>query len=504
MDKKRLSLELLLLSSVFVIATCGLIYELVAGALASYLLGDSVKQFSFIIGVYLFSMGVGSYLAKFIKGSLIDKFIEIEILVGIVGGISSVVLFLLFNTVGHFEWALYLFVFSTGCLVGLEIPLLMNILKDKVQFKDLVSNVFAFDYVGALLASILFPLVLIPNLGIIKTPLFFGLINISIAIFLCFYLKNDLLKPFSLKIKSIGAFVLLLILFIFSDRILSFSEEKLYGENVVYSHNSPYQRIVLTRNSKEFRLYLNNNLQFSSTDEYRYHEALVHPVMSMAKNIDHVLILGGGDGFAVREVLKYKEVKHITLVDLDGEMTGFFQNNETMRQLNQSSLSDKKVTVINKDAYIWVKENKQKFGVIIIDFPDPSNYSLGKLYSLQFYHELEKITTTDTKIVVQTTSPYFAPKSFWCIEKTMNEVFPFTKAYHTYVPSFGEWGFSMASFEPINNKIYRKISDLKFYDYNFSQMSYFNKDMKTNSVEVNRLDNQILVRYFDEEWGKVQ
>lgn len=156
MDKKRIPLELLLLFSVFVIATCGLIYELVAGALASYLLGDSVKQFSFIIGVYLFSMGVGSYLAKFIKGNLIDKFIEIEILVGIVGGISSVVLFILFNTLAHFESVLYLFVFFTGCLVGVEIPLLMNILKDRVQFKDLVSNVFAFDYIGALLASILF------------------------------------------------------------------------------------------------------------------------------------------------------------------------------------------------------------------------------------------------------------------------------------------------------------------------------------------------------------
>ncbi|SHM53458.1 polyamine aminopropyltransferase [Chryseobacterium polytrichastri] len=504
MDRKRLSLEILLLSSVFVIATCGLIYELVAGALASYLLGDSVKQFSFIIGVYLFSMGVGSYLAKFIKGSLIDKFIEIEILVGIVGGISSVVLFLLFNTVGHFEWALYLFVFSTGCLVGLEIPLLMNILQDKVQFKDLVSNVFAFDYVGALLASVLFPLVLIPSLGIIKTPLFFGLINISIAIFLCFYLKNDLLKPFSLKVKSMGAFLLLLVLFIFSDKILAFSEEKLYGENIVYSHNSPYQRIVLTRNSNEFRLYLNNNLQFSSTDEYRYHEALVHPAMSMAKKVDHVLILGGGDGFAVREVLKYKEVKDITLVDLDGEMTNFFKDNETMKKLNHSSLSSSKLKVINKDAYVWVKNATQKYDVIIIDFPDPSNYSLGKLYSLQFYKELKNRTTQDTRIVVQTTSPYFAPKSFWCIQKTLNQVFPFTKAYHTYVPSFGEWGYCIASNDSINNHVIRRIPGLRFYDYNFLQMSYFSKDMMAKEVEVNRLDNQILVRYFDEEWGKVQ
>lgn len=502
MGKRRISFELLLLFSVFVIATCGLIYELVAGALASYLLGDSVKQFSFIIGVYLFSMGVGSYFAKFIKKNLLKTFIEIEILVGLIGGISSVVLFLLFNSIGHFEWVLYLFVFLTGSLVGLEIPLLMNILKDRVEFKDLVSNVFAFDYVGALLASILFPLVLVPNLGIVRTSLFFGLINVSISIFLSFYLQREVRQHYILKLKSILTFIFLLILFIFSEQILNYSEEKLYGENIVFSHSSPYQRIVLTRNKNDFRLYLNNNLQFSSADEYRYHEALVHPAFSMAKNIENVLILGGGDGLAAREILKYREVKHITLVDLDAEMTKFFQNNETMNALNQNSLNNSKVKVINQDAYIWVKSQKQKFDVIVIDFPDPSNYSLGKLYSLQFYRELQKITNPETKIVVQTTSPYFAPKSFWCIQKTLNQIFPNVTAYHNYVPSFGEWGFCLAGNNDFSIK--RKLNGLKFYNYQFAQLAYFEKDMLAKNVEVNQLQNQILVRYFDEEWSKVQ
>lgn len=504
MDRKKIPFELLLLFSVFIIATCGLVYELVAGALASYLLGDSVKQFSFVIGVYLFSMGVGSYFAKFITEHLVDKFIEIEILVGIVGGISSVTLFWVFNTTEHFEWLLYLFVFVTGCLVGLEIPLLMNILKDRVAFKDLVSNVFAFDYIGALIASILFPLVLIPKLGILRTPLFFGLINVSIAIFLSFYLNNHIQKKFQLRFKSVSAFIFLLFLFVSADKILASSEEKLYGENVIYSNSSPYQRIVLTRNDRDFRLYLNNNLQFSSADEYRYHEALVHPAMSMAKNISNVLVLGGGDGFAVREILKYPQVKSITLVDLDGQMTDFFRNNETMKKLNENALNNPKLKIINQDAYVWVKANSEKYGVIIIDFPDPSNYSLGKLYSLQFYRELKKITTPETFISVQTTSPYFAPKSFWCIEKTISEIFKNVSAYHTYVPSFGEWGFCLASDSALNRKINHRPDRLKFYDYRFSQMAYFSKDMIAENVEINRLDNQILVRYFDEEWGKVQ
>ncbi|TCN60919.1 polyamine aminopropyltransferase [Flavobacterium circumlabens] len=502
MGKKFIKFEFLLLFAVFIIATCGLVYELVAGTLASYLLGDSVKQFSFIIGVYLFSMGIGSFFSKFFNKNLLNTFVEIEILVGLIGGLSSVILFLLFESVGSFQLILYLLVFVTGFLVGLEIPLLMNILKDKVEFKDLVSNVFTFDYIGALLASILFPLILVPKLGIMGTSLFFGMINISIAIVLCFLLKSELKRSYFLKVKAIFSFLLLLTVFIFSENILSYSEGKLYGENIIYTHSTPYQRIVLTHNKSDYRLYLNNNLQFSSADEYRYHEALVHPVMSIAKNVSHVLVLGGGDGLAVREILKYKNVKTVTLVDLDQGMTKLFETNKVLTDLNGNSLNNPKVTVINTDAYIWAKSCKVKFDVAIIDFPDPSNYSLGKLYSLNFYQTVQRILQPDAAVVIQTTSPYFAPKSFWCINKTVMAVFPQVDAYHAYVPSFGEWGFTIAinGFNTTFNTVNRQASGLKFYNYQFDRYNYFTKDMISNEIEINRLDNQILVRYFDEEW----
>ncbi len=505
MGKKFLKFEYLLLFAVFTIATCGLVYELVAGTLASYLLGDSVKQFSFIIGVYLFSMGVGSYFSKFLTKNMLNTFVEIEILVGLIGGLSSVVLFLLFESVQSFQFILYFLVFVTGCLVGLEIPLLMNILKDKVEFRDLVSNVFTFDYIGALLASILFPLILVPKLGIMGTSLFFGMINISIAIALCFLLKTELKRLPLLKAKAIFSFLLLLAVFIFSDKILSFSEGKLYGENIIYSNSTQYQRIVLTHNKSDYRLYLNNNLQFSSADEYRYHEALVHPVMSMAKKADNILVLGGGDGLAVREVLKYKNVKRITLVDLDEGMTKLFKTNTVLTGFNQNALNNPKVRVYNQDAYIWAKSCQEKFDVVIIDFPDPSNYSLGKLYSLNFYSTLKQILSPDATVVVQTTSPYFAPKSFWCINKTMMEVFPQVDAYHAYVPSFGEWGFTIAmnGFKTNFNQVNRQVDGLRFYNYQFDKFNYFSKDMISKDIEINRLDNQILVRYFDEEWGKL-
>lgn len=506
MGKKFLKFEFLLLFAVFTIATCGLVYELVAGTLASYLLGDSVKQFSFIIGVYLFSMGVGSYFSKFLTKNLLNTFVEIEILVGLIGGLSSVVLFLLFESAYAFQFILYLFVFVTGCLVGLEIPLLMNILKDRVEFRDLVSNVFTFDYIGALLASILFPLVLVPKLGIMGTSLFFGMINISIAIVLCFVLKSELKRNNLLRMKALFSFLVLLVVFIFSNTILSYSEGKMYGENIIYTNTTPYQRIVLTHNKSDYRLYLNNNLQFSSADEYRYHEALVHPAMSMAKKVENVLVLGGGDGLAVRELLKYKDVKKITLVDLDEGMTKMFKTNEVLTGFNKNSLNNPKVTVYNKDAYIWAKNCHEKFDVAIVDFPDPSNYSLGKLYSLNFYSTVQKLLAKDAVIVIQTTSPYFAPKSFWCINKTVAKVFPQVDAYHAYVPSFGEWGYTIAinGFGTTFNQVNRKLDGLRFYNYQFDQFNYFSKDMISNDVEINRLDNQILVRYFDEEWGKIQ
>lgn len=506
MGKKFIKFEFLLLFAVFVIATCGLIYELVAGTLASYLLGDSVKQFSFIIGVYLFSMGIGSFFSKFFHKNLLNTFVEIEILVGLIGGLSSVVLFLLFESVEYFQFILYLLVFITGFLVGLEIPLLMNILKDKVEFRDLVSNVFTFDYIGALLASILFPLILVPKLGIMGTSLFFGMINVSIAIALCFLLKKELKNSYFLKAKAIFSFAILLGVFIFSDKILAYSEGKLYGENIIYTNSTPYQRIVLTHNKSDYRLYLNNNLQFSSADEYRYHEALVHPVMSIAKNVKHVLVLGGGDGLAVREILKYKDVEKVTLVDLDQGMTKLFKTNKVLTDFNKGSLNNPKVTVINTDAYIWAKSCKEKFDVAIIDFPDPSNYSLGKLYSLNFYQTLKTILQPDAAVVIQTTSPYFAPKSFWCINKTVMQVFPQVDAYHAYVPSFGEWGYTIAinGFGTTFNNVNRKAAGLRFYNYQFDRFNYFTNDMMSNEIEINRLDNQILVRYFDEEWGKLQ
>jgi spermidine synthase len=502
--RKQISAQWLLLVAVFVIATCGLIYELVAGTLASYLLGDSVTQFSTIIGVYLFSMGVGSWLSRYFTTRLLAWFIRIELLVGLVGGFSAAILFLVFPLAASFRMILYGLVFLTGTLVGLEIPLLMRILKDKVEFKELVSQVFTFDYIGALLASLIFPLLLVPQLGLIRTSLFFGILNIAVGWYLAHKFSKELKQAAALKVTAVVLLLAELGGFVFSEQIMSYSETVSYDDQVVYAASSNYQRIVLTRNKREMRLFLNGNLQFSSADEYRYHEALVHPALSSVRNPSKVLVLGGGDGLAVREVLKYPSVKEVTLVDLDPAMTRLFQTQEVLTRLNDCALLHPKVRVINGDAFTWLRSNSRLFDAVIVDFPDPSNFSIGKLYSTTFYQLLKKVLAPGGVAVIQSTSPFAAPRSFWCVNETIQSVGLQTITYHNYVPSFGEWGYIMAMAERPAHLFASLPSNLKFLNrQTLEQMLVFPDDMKTTEpVEANRLNNQVLVGYFEEEWDR--
>jgi spermidine synthase len=492
-----------LLFSVFIIASCGLIYELIAGTLASYLLGDSVTQFSTVIGTYLFAMGIGSYLSRFIGKGLVAKFIAIELMVGVIGGFSATALFLSFSYAKSLKPLLYFLVTVIGILVGLEIPLLLRILKDRLQFKDLVSQVLTFDYLGALAASLLFPILLAPRLGVVRTSLLFGLMNALVAAGTAWLFRHQLSQLRYMFVQCFLAVALLGGGLVYAERLTALAEGELYADEIIYAKSSPYQRIVITRWKDDVRLFLNNHLQFSSRDEYRYHEALVHPGLQSLNGPRRVLILGGGDGLAVREVLKYDSVQTITLVDLDPEMTRLFSRHEVLTRLNLDSLNSPKVKIINADAFLWLEENREFFDFVAVDFPDPSNYSLGKLYTTAFYRQLYRCLSGRGLAVVQATSPLFARRSFWCVVKTLESVGLRTTPYHVYVPSFGEWGFVIASKQP-----YRKpdqyLPNLKFLTPELApSLFHFPKDMAPVEAEVNRLNNQVLVQYYEAEWHKV-
>ena len=496
----------LLFLNVLIVATCGLIYELLAGTLASYVLGDSVTQFSLIIGIYLFAMGVGSWLSRFIEKGLARRFVDIELAVAVLGGFSAPLLFLSFARVSYFYAVLYFIVFAIGVFVGLEIPLLLRILKDHVEFKDLISRVLAFDYIGALLASILFPILFVPKLGLVRTSLIFGMLNALVALWGT-WLMRPLIKGriTGLRVRSAIVLALLLVAFVKANTLTSLAEDEMFADEIVYAKDTPYQRIVITRGRAGFQLFLNGNLQFSSTDEYRYHEALVHPAMLLSNNPRRVLVLGGGDGLALREILKYPSVEHVTLVDLDPDMTQLSSRFPLLAELNKGSFNDHRVQVINQDALIWLEHTSdQPYDAAIVDFPDPNSFALGKLYTTRFYRLLRNRLIPTAGVSVQATSPMFARNSYWCIVRTLEAAGFVVKPYYTAVPSFGLWGFALASSSPF--EVPTKPPDgLRFLDeQTLAAMFRLSKDIEPVPVEINRLDNQALVRYYEGEWKKFE
>jgi len=493
----------LLFLNVLVIATCGLIYELLAGTLASYVLGDSVTQFSFIIGVYLFALGVGAWLSRFLDEDLARYFIEVELGVALLGGASAPLLFLSFAYLEWFPIVLYGMVFAIGTLVGLELPLLMRILQTHLDFRDLVSRVLAFDYIGALAASLLFPIFLVPKLGLVRTSLVFGMLNAAVGLWGSWLLQPMIGRQLTgLRVRAVLVLCLLGIGIIKADYLTELSEENLFVDPIVYTQTTHYQRIVLTRNTAGFQLFLNGNLQFSSADEYRYHEALVHPAFAVTENPRRVLVLGGGDGLAVREVLRHSDVEAVTLVDIDPEMTGLSKRFPPLAELNQYALDDPRVTIVNEDAMIWLESPGPRFDVVVIDFPDPNTFSLGKLYTTRFYRLLREHLTDDAAIGIQCTSPLFARSSYWCILRTMETAGLHVRPYHTAVPSFGVWGFALAKQHAF--EVPREApAGLRFLnDDVMTSMFSMPADLAEVPVEINRLDNQALVRYYESEWKR--
>jgi spermidine synthase len=442
-------------------------------------------------------MGVGSWLSRFIDKGLARRFVDIELAVAVLGGFSAPLLFLTFSRVSYFYVVLYFIVFAIGVFVGLEIPLLLRILKDEIEFKELVSRVLTFDYIGALVASILFPIFFVPRLGLIRTSLIFGMLNAGVALWGTWMLR-PLIKGrvVALRVKAVFVLALLLIAFVKANRITSLAEDEMFADEIVYAKDTPYQRIVITRGRAGFQLFLNGNLQFSSTDEYRYHEALVHPAMMLANNPRRVLVLGGGDGLALREILKYPSVERVTLVDLDPDMTRLSSRFPLLAKLNQQSFDDPRVQVINEDAFIWVERaTEPAYDAAIVDFPDPNTFALGKLYTTRFYRLLRSRLTENASVAVQSTSPMFARNSYWCIIRTLEAAGFFVRPYYTAVPSFGLWGYALARSSPFEVPK-NPPAGLKFLT--------LSKDIEPVPVEINRLDNQVLVRYYEGEWKRFE
>jgi len=393
-----------------------------------------------------------------------------------------------------------------GTLVGLEIPLFLRILRRRLEFKDLVAKVLSVDYLGALAASLLFPLLLVPRLGLVRTSLAMGLVNALVGLWSTFLLAEEIHGLSWVRGRCAAVLLLLGAGLAGADRLTSLAEESLFADPIIHSRQSAYQRIVVTAGRGSFQLFLDGNLQFSSADEYRYHEALVHPAFAAAARREEILVLGGGDGLAVREILRHPEVRRVTLVDIDPAMTSLAMDVPLLRQLNGGALLDPRVRVVNDDALAWLASQPpdRRFDVAIVDFPDPNNYSLGKLYTTRFYRLLRRHLAPGAAVAVQATSPLLARTSFWCIAATMEGAGLRVRPFHVAVPSFGEWGFLLARGEPFDVPAH-VVPGLRFLsDAVLPGLFQFGPDLARVPAEVNRLDNQILVQYYEAEWRRIE
>lgn len=493
-----------LLAMVLAIATAGLVYELGMGAVASYVLGDSVRQFSLVIGAYLSALGLGAFLSRYVDAELAVTFVNVELSAALVGGLSSPALFLAFSLGASFQLLLLVIVASVGTLVGIELPLLMRILESRLSFKDLVARALTYDYAGALIGSLAFSLYLVPRLGLVRTSIVCGLVNAAVALAATWVLfaRDDRRgsQLGRLRWSGVGVVAVLFGALLYAPSCVTWAESRTYGR-VQHSADSQYQRLLLTKRDHHLELYLNGHLQFSSQDECRYHEALVHPTLGLTQSPRRILIGGGGDGLAVREVLKWPEVERVVLVDLDPEMTALATRQPELLTLNQRSLLDTRVVIRNEDAFQWVEQDHQSYDAVILDFPDPTSLGVGKLFTTTFYSRLKKLLAPDAVVVVQATSPLLSPNSFWSIEHTLASVGYHTRPLRVFVPSFGDWGFVVAKLGTLPlSPIVPQGVELHCLDrLALTRLAEFPADTRPTRIAVNRLDNQSLVLMYLEE-----
>ncbi len=488
----------LMFAAVFVMAGAAILYELILAAVLSYLLGATVTYFSLTIGIFLFALGTGAWWSGKWEENLLRRFLTIEVLLGTIGGFAAPLIFALYAGLfrylgGHVFNNLFMFLFQAGLteilfhavsfgtifiigvLVGIEVPIFTRIAAASRTLKDALAKVFFWDYAGALVASVLFPLLLLPALGFLKTGFLVGFLNLAAAVILAAGFSPAWpLGAFSRfgRILLFAGILILAVGFIYAPRLDEFFTRQIFaGSEVLFDRTSPYQRIQLIKNRDgKLSLFLNGELQFQEgVLEKRYHETFAHPVVSfMGERARRIFILGGGDGLLAREVLKYPSVEEITLVDIDEMVTDLAMTHPLLRELNRGSLSNPRLTIVHDDAFRWLLERRaqSRFNIVLVDFPDPTDPALTRLYSKEFYLAVNKYLDSSGIIVVHTGG---LPSRFHAIVKeTLKSAGYRTLAFHPPeadptigIPGLFEIAFIAASPSAITiATLYQRIGEM--------------------------------------------
>jgi len=438
-----LNLSYALKIALFATGLAGIVAEFVLSTLATYLLGNAVFQWTIVMSLMLFSMGLGSRLSARVRNHILDAFIWVEFALSLLCASSAALAYGLAAQTSNRSLVIYATAIGVGLLIGMEIPLVTRLNEAYEELRVNISAVMEKDYFGALFGGLFFAFFALPYLGLTYTPIALGTINFVVASFLLlkfFHLtkhRKGLIVAFALCALYLAA------LTIFAKPVVRYGEQAKYKDVVIYSRQTPYQKIVMTQWKRYYWLYLNGQEQFSTYDEERYHEPLVHPALRITADRSRVLILGGGDGLALREALKYPDVKSVTLVDMDADMTELARTFPILVDINRASFHDPRVTVINEDASAFIREDDGFYGAIIIDMPDPDTIDLTHVYSLNFYRSVKRRLIRGGVAVTQASSPFFAKQAFLCVVKTMRAAGFSVLPYHNSIATMGEWGWSL-------------------------------------------------------------
>jgi len=500
--------------ALFATGCAGIIAEFVLSTLATYLSGNAVFQWTLVMSFMLFAMGVGSRISRVFQSQLLEWFLVTELLLSMACATSAIIAYGLAAFVQPINLVIYSQGIIVGILIGLEIPLVTRINESYENLRINISNVMEKDYYGSLLGGIIFAFIALPYMGLTYTPIILGCINFVVATLVLWRFMDLIHYKKFFVISWLICFSFFVFLSFAAKPIIQFGEQSKYKDKIVYAKQTTYQKIVITQWRQYHWLYLNGQVQFSTYDEEKYHEPLVHPAMKLSISHKEILVLGGGDGAAVREILKYPDIEQITLIDLDPVMTHLGQTHPILTRINQNSLNSPKINIIHQDAMTFLEKHDKQFSVIIIDLPDPDTIDLMHVYSLDFYRLIAHHLMRGGVMVTQATSPYFSKKAFLCILKTIEAANFSALPYHNHVPTMGEWGFVLG----IQNKditpsqlkhfaLQLRFKDiyLKFLNANaMKSMIYFGKGVldQQHTVQINTHIRPVLHQYYlSGNWG---
>lgn len=493
----------MLLVSVAICAACGLVYELALISLSTSLNGGGIVETSLIVAGFVASLGLGALAAKPLLRWAELSFLLVETALGIVGGLSATFLYLAFSITGQNLAVLVVATLFIGVLVGAELPLLMTMfqrgrLVDAKESGSILATLNAADYLGALLGGLAWPFLLLPWLGLLKGTAASGLLNIvaACAVAMLVLRKDIARRGLTVALAlMLAAFAVLVTVIVRTDGIVATARQRLFQDPVIYEHQSQYQDIVVTQRGQDRRLFLNGGLQYSTRDEYRYTESLVYPALT--DRTERVLVIGGGDGLAARELLRIPSVEKIVQVELDPKVVEVA--NTVLREDNKGALEDPAVEVVTDDAFTWARsggEGRPLFDAILVDLPDPDNDTMARLYSQEFYGMLRGLMAPDGRMTVQSSSAFTTPDVFNRVRSTLlaagcEEVLP----YHVHVPTFGDWGFNTCAPRGAELQVPSSApGDLRFLNQQtLDAAAVFPPDNPLRVMEPNTLDHPRIV-----------